>query len=131
MRRSRGTQCPGLSASELVEEVAPEWIVLTTDGTVRIAHKLGDDVPVAHRAQEVDQVPEFPVDVDLLEICLRLSLRIVLVLRVRPLEEGLSVVEDDFPLDERAANVVLGKSNLVLPEGLFLVIADGHANAHI
>ena len=59
---------------------------------VGVAHELGNDVSVAHRAPvEVDQLSELPVDVDLFEVCLGLSpLRVTFVILIWPLEELLS-----------------------------------------
>ena len=88
-------------------------------------------MPVAHRAEEFNQVPEFPVDVDLLQICLGFPLRVNLVLCIGSLEENFSLMEDGFFFDEGATDVVLGKSYPVFPQGPLFVIANGHANFHV
>ena len=88
-------------------------------------------MPVPHRRQEVGQLPEISVDVDLLQVRLRLPLRVALVLRVRSVDDNFSVASHRFLLDERPTDVVLDELDPVHPPGLVFVVSNGHLDTDI
>jgi len=69
--------------------------------------------------------------IDLLEVGLSQSSRILFVLPIRPLENNLSIPDHPLARDEHASLLILIESQLVYPSGFALTVRNGDPNLDI
>jgi len=88
-------------------------------------------VQIPHRLEEGGELPKGTVDVDLLEVRLRQSRRVLLVIVVRTHEQYSTVSNDLFFADARAALRVLFEGKFVLPARVRLPRLDDDAKLNV
>jgi len=106
---------PFLGLGNGFEKVASERIVRPPYGAVWLPNELWNDVQVTDRFKERYEFSKRSILIDLLQMGLSKTLRVVFVLCIRPFEENLSIPNYLFFSDRRLALLILVENQFILP----------------
>ena len=121
-----------LRVGNLLQEVTAEGVIRPAGRPVGLTDKLRDEVQVPDRLEEHGEIPELLVDVDLLQVGLRQTRGIRVVIPIRPANQHIVVLEHSFTAYPGTPLVVLSQRELVSPSVTVLLLQfDGDLNVWV